>query len=211
MTFSRSSHHHLIGAGRTDAGVHAYQQVARFESNNEINYYEFMRSMRGLLPTDIVVKDLVLVDKDFHPIKSCQSKTYRYQIWTNRYYIDPFLKDFVWHLPQGTDVEKVKALIEPLLGHHNFKSFCATDSTAKTFERTVSQFEVQAEDDLMTFIVSGSGFLKQMVRTMVGTLIKGVQYKYSPQNIVDIINAQDRTKAGPTAPASGLCLYKTNY
>lgn len=200
----------VLGSSRTDTGVHAEQQVATFLSGEAIVPARFLRSLNALLPDDIGAFSVQQVPTDFHPILSTYNKIYRYRVWAHPI-MHPVLKDQVWHLAQPIDFTRVEHEARELLGRHDWTSFCASDSCAKTRIRTVTRVYTQQKGPLWEFYIEGDGFLKQMVRTIVGTLIGFGLGRADASSINAIIQAQDRTQAGKTAPASGLTLVAINY
>lgn len=199
----------IQGCSRTDSGVHAEQLFATFGCESEVaEPLRFLRGMRGLLPPDIAVKRIGLCKEEFHPVRSPHGKVYRYQVWNSKTYINPFLRDFVWHVPVPLDLAACRQGLDQVIGTHDFTSFAASDGAAKTGQRTIHSATIEQEDEIVTFKFQGSGFLKQMVRNIVGTIVEVGQGKRTAESIAGILVAKDRTKAGRTAPASGLFLEK---
>ncbi|MBP6217183.1 MAG: tRNA pseudouridine(38-40) synthase TruA [Oligoflexales bacterium] len=199
----------IRGASRTDTGVHAEHQVFTFRSPVKFRQIPWLRSLEALLPKDIGVWGVEAVDDRFNPIVDSKAKAYRYQLWLG-YCFSPFLKDFVWSLPDDLDVEWIRDQARSLIGTHDFTSFCNRDSDALSKIRTVIDIHVDVERfPLISIWFLGTGFLKQMVRIMVGTLVNGAQRK--PLVIDEILKKQDRCAAGQTAPAQGLSLMKIFY
>lgn len=199
----------VLGASRTDTGVHAEHQVAVFKTAAQVDPGRLLKSLNAILPRDMGVHSVQEVDGNFHPIGSCKAKAYRYRLWTGRGK-HAFLDPYVWRLFQPLDLEKLTSRAQEFLGTHDFTSFCATDSNAKTRERTILDIGVDHHGELIDIWIIGDGFLKQMVRSMVGTLVE-LASSADSRTITQLLAAKDRTKAGVTAPAQGLCLVRLFY
>ncbi|MBI4125262.1 MAG: tRNA pseudouridine(38-40) synthase TruA [Deltaproteobacteria bacterium] len=198
----------LLGASRTDAGVHALGQVASFQTSREIPCGGFLKGLNSLLPEDIRVKSCEEVALDFHPIRDAKQKTYRYLFDTEN--IPSALeRNRAWWVGPGLDWQAMETASRCLAGEHDFKSFVAAGGEVKTTVRRLE--EVGFAKDQITF--TGNGFLKQMVRNIVGTLVAiGRDNKcQAPTVMQDILGAKDRTQAGPTAPPQGLYLVGVEY
>lgn len=205
----------ITGASRTDSGVHAEHQIASFRIDCELDISKIHRSINALISSDISILSLEKSSNEFHPIRSAKAKAYRYRLWLHSV-SHPFLSDFVWQLPKGAkqtvNVDAMREAANYCLGYQDFKSFAASDRSAKTTKRRI--FEIFIDDSslpLVDLYFIGEGFLKQMVRTMVGTLVDVGLGKVSADQMIDIISSQDRKNAGKTAPAKGLCLVKIMY
>lgn len=195
----------VVGASRTDSGVHAEHQVAVFRSQVPFAPERWLRSLNGLLPEDVGVLSVAPTTEDFHPITSATGKAYRYRLWQggSRH---PQLHPYCWTLLRGLDISAMRAAALHLVGMHDFSSFCASDSSAKTRHRLLWEVEIFEDGPMIEVWIIGKGFLKQMVRIMVGTLVDIGLGKYHPDDLMDIIKQRDRTAAGGTAPANGLTL-----
>ncbi len=201
----------IIGASRTDSGVHAKHQVATFELESALDCNKMIGSMNALLPDSVGISSLVEVPKDFHPIGSSSAKVYRYQIWNARHR-DPFLVPYVWHVMAELNLAEMVSASKYFIGLHDFSSFCASDSSAKTRKRRLLDLRIASSPDgLIECWFLGEGFLKQMVRSIVGTLVSVGLEKRRSDSIPDLILAKDRSKSGKTAPAHGLCLIQVVY
>ncbi len=200
----------ILGASRTDTGVHAEHQVATFRSRNELDCFQSLKSIQALVPSTIGVMDLRPWDYDFHPVFHAKSKVYRYRIWTGTPQ-NPFFRPYVWPLHQKLDVSAMQEAAKDLLGYHDFQSFCASDSSVMTYDRTIFDIRWVQRGPLLEFYILGDGFLKQMVRSVVGTLVEIGLGKRSPTEIKEILLAKDRKAAGQTAPAQGLSLLRIFY
>ena len=201
----------LMGSGRTDAGVHAMGQVAHFKTQSVMDVTTIQRALNSLLPSDIVIQRVEEVDQDFHARRNCRSKVYEYRI-LNRSLRSVFHREHAWHIPQKLDFEEMKKATQTLIGEHDFSSFRSVGSPTRTAVRKVIRAEWErTQQGLLTFEIEASGFLKQMVRAIVGTLVEVGRSKMSPEDFEKILESKDRTKAGPTAPAHGLFLKEVKY
>lgn len=200
----------ILGASRTDTGVHAEQQVATFRSAEAINCELVLRSLQALVPPTIGVLNLRPWAHDFHPILSAKSKVYRYRIWLGTPQ-NPFTRPFVWSMHHDLDLAALEMATQHLLGTHDFRSFCASDASVATYDRTIFEARWVQRGPLLEFYILGDGFLKQMVRSLVGTLVKVGLGKLKPDDIKRILSAHDRRAAGQTAPAHGLSLLRIFY
>lgn len=202
----------LTGASRTDTGVHAEHQVASFQSPYELDCHRIQRSLEALLPPSIGIYRLAPADPGFHPIYHACAKVYRYRFWQGSN-PSPFAKPFLWSIPgrASLDINAMERASAYLKGRHNFRSFCASDSSVTSFERTIFDVKWLNHGNLLEFFILGDGFLKQMVRTLAGTLVEIGQGKRSSESLQEILESQDRTKAGATAPAEGLSLLRIFY
>lgn len=202
----------VTGASRTDTGVHAEHQVATFRSAANIDCGKVLRSLSGILPRDVGVLALqpVAAGSSFHPIVDCEGKAYRYRIWrgSQRH---PFWQDFSWHIHQPLDVDRMREEAKALVGTHDFTSFCAADSSAKTKVRTLFECVVEERGAFLNIWFIGDGFLKQMVRALVGTLVEYGTGKRTQPGMEVLLTAGDRTITGQTAPALGLSLVRLFY
>jgi tRNA pseudouridine38-40 synthase len=201
----------LIGAGRTDAGVHAQGQVANFQTESTIDLSALQRGLNSLLAPDIVIKGIEEVAEDFHARFSARSKTYEYHI-LNRSYPSAFLKAYVWFIPHQLDVAAMKRCGRLLIGSHDFSSFRASGDESRHSIREVIHFEIERrEGDLIVIVIEANAFLREMVRSIVGTLVDVGRGKTSLEEFQEIFQARDRRKAGMTAPAQGLFLVEVKY
>ncbi len=195
----------LTGASRTDSGVHAEHQVATFRSSSQFDSYKLLRSVNALVGLDVAIHSIEHVSDDFHPIACSIGKVYRYQIW-NMPYLNPFYQDRCWFYPGPLDVNSLKEVFSGFIGTHDFTSFAASDGSSKTFERTIRWVEVVSSGGLVTLRLEGDGFLKQMVRNLVGTTVDLSLKRLELQSISEILAGKSRQLAGLTAPAEGLYL-----
>lgn len=201
----------VIGAGRTDSGVHARGQVVNFDATGwPIPVERIPLAINGLLPRDIVVTDAREVEEDFHARKSARSKTYCYSIWNNRL-PSPFERLYSSFLPVPLDDAAMSTACAYLTGTHDFKCFQAAGATVKTTVRTLYRAEVIRKGYLVQFIFNGDGFLYNMVRIMAGTLLQVGMGKTDPETIKIILSSKKRELAGPTMPPNGLSLEYVEY
>lgn len=194
-----------IGASRTDAGVHALGNVAVFDTEMRMPGDKFSFALNQRLPEDIRIQKSEEVDADFHPRYVKSQKTYEYRILNCRFPIptERFYSHFTY-IP--LDVDKMKEAASYLIGEHDFKSFCGTGAQVKTTVRTVKEIQIEKSGDRITIRITGEGFLYNMVRIIAGTLMDIGGGLYPPEKMKEILEAKDRKKAGPTAPAMGLTL-----
>jgi tRNA pseudouridine38-40 synthase len=200
----------LISSGRTDAGVHAIGQVANFVTHSNLPFHNLLRGMNSLLPDDIKIKDISEAPPDFHARFSAKSKSYIYKI-NNGPVPSVFHRNFSWHVHEKLNLDKMIEAADSLTGEQNFMSFCAAGHETKTYVRRVVAAEFSRKGDLIIFRIEASGFLKYMVRNLIGTLVHVGKGKITPACFRDILEAKDRTVAGPTAPPQGLFLESVRY
>ncbi len=195
----------------TDTGVHAREFCVSLKTESPIAPERLLAALNHYLPEDVAVRSVEPVPLDFHARYSCKGKEYVYQIW-NHPVRDPFLKGRALHYWYPIDEELLNRAAVHYLGAHDFSSFCTLDRREKgDLTRTVFTSKVERAGDLVTFTVAADGFLYNMVRIMVGTLLRVQQGKFSPEDIPSILAAKDRKAAGPTAPACGLYLNRVFY
>ena len=200
----------VIGASRTDAGVHALENVAVFDTENRMAADKICLALNQWLPEDIRALRSEEVARDWHPRKQNCTKTYEYRI-LNRKINMPTERLYSYFCYFPLDVEKMKKGAAYLIGEHDFKSFCAPRGQAEETVRTIYSLSIEKNNDMITLRVSGSGFLYNMVRIIAGTLIKVGIGVYPPEHVEEILDARDRRAAGPTAPAKGLTLVSMEY
>jgi tRNA pseudouridine38-40 synthase len=198
----------VIGAGRTDAGVHALEQVASFKAILKMEEEELFAALNSILPDDARVTSLKKVDVNFHARKMAASKVYQYRIF-NSPYISPFISRYVLHRPSPLDVDLMKRAALLFVREADFRAF----SSDRLLEpvRKVMRSEIEKKGEEIIYTVEANGFLRYMVRTMVGTLLEVGRGKMRPEKIEEIFREKKRTLFSPTAPAKGLCLIKVNY
>lgn len=200
----------IIGAGRTDAGVHARGMVANAKFQTEKSVEEIRDYMNQYLPDDICVQEVRIASDAFHSRYKAQGKTYRYTCYAGK--TKPvFDRKYVCVLEEMPDVEAMKKAAAHLLGTHDFASFCGNPKMKKSTVRMVDRIDVEVKGDYLHLTYHGSGFLQYMVRILTGTLLEVGFGKRDPDSIPELIEAKNRSLAGPTAPAKGLCLLKVDY
>jgi len=202
----------LLGASRTDAGVHALGQRAHIISHVPVKVpVERMPLVLNThLPMDIRVTAAAAVADNFHPINETKSKIYRYSICNSRY-SNPLLRNFSAFIPIELNVSNMIAASKHFIGEHDFATFCATGSIVKSTVRTVYTLDISKKDELIDITISGNGFLYNMVRIIAGTLTNVGLGRIAPDNIPDIIASRDRIRAGKTMPPQGLTLLEVIY
>ena len=202
---------HLVGSGRTDAGVHAIAQVAHFKTRSQMGVHTVLRALNGLLPPDIVIRKVEEVEEGFHARKQSVSKIYEYWI-LNRNIRSPFHRGYAWFIAQTLNLEEMKKATQSLIGEHDFSSFRSVGSPTRTAVRKVIRAEwKKGREDLIRFEIEANGFLKQMVRAIVGTLVEVGKGKIDSEKFQNILDSKERKNAGPTAPAHGLFLKEVKY
>ena len=201
----------LKGCSRTDSGVHASMYCISVRIAHPIEPVRLKAALNRWLPNTVACLDCVQVSDDFHARYDCKSKQYKYKIW-NSDTRNPFLNGYALFYPYKLNVDLLNKSAQDYVGKHNFTSFCTLDKREiGDMCRDVKHFEVERDGDLVVMTVEADGFLYNMVRIMVGTMLEIAQGKISPDAIPGIINKQDRSFAGATAQACGLYLDKVNY
>jgi tRNA pseudouridine38-40 synthase len=208
MTRERVS---LIASGRTDAGVHALNQVCNFITKTRIDPNALQRGLNALLPDDILIKKAEHVPLDFHAMYSAKGKTYEYRI-LNRKEPDVFLRSYAWHLAKDLDIEAMHKCISTLCGKHDFSSFRSSGSGNRNSVREMTRAELHGPDQgLLRLVFEADGFLRHMVRNIVGTLVQVGHGKMGFDEFSAIFQSKDRRKAGVKAPPQGLFLMEVQY
>lgn len=200
----------VTGCSRTDSGVHAKDFCCNIRTQSDIDCFRFTGALNAVLPDDICVKSCVEVAPEFHARYDCLGKRYVYRIW-NEKYKNPFLKNYAWHYKNRLDAEFLNALAQSYVGTHDFKGFCSAGSSVEDTVRTVKSFTVERQGEEVIFTVEADGFLYNMVRIMVGTLIEISENRIKKDTISSIIESGDRMLSGRTAPPQGLYLDKVFY
>jgi tRNA pseudouridine38-40 synthase len=200
----------IYAAGRTDAGVHAFGQVINFFTTKAIKVTDLSRGLNSLLPADIRVKDARDVDESFHARYSAKSKSYIYCILNTRYH-SPFHVRYSWHIPYAIDTRFMNECIKEIIGVHDFSSFKKKNEMYKKHEREVLRAGVRRRGDFIYILIEATGFLRYMVRNIVGTLVLAGEGKISKEDFIAIFQSRDRASAGPTAPPQGLFLRRIRY
>ena len=200
----------LFASGRTDAGVHSLGQTANFKTDSNIPIEKFPVAINSKLKKSIVIKSAEEVDEKFHSRYSVKSKKYRYTI-NNSEYGSAIYRDLEYHFPYKLNINKMIEACKFFEGEHDFKAFKASGTSSKSSIRTIYKAEVKKDGDRIYIELTGNGFLYNMVRIISGTLLDVGLEKIAPEEIEDIINCKDRSRAGKTLPARGLCLMEVNY
>jgi len=199
----------IKGASRTDSGVHAIGQRVFFITSHDLPDKAYLMGCNALLPPDVAVLDVKHVPEDFNP-RFTAGKIYRYTIRNSRVR-DPLQVRSQWTVYRPLDVEAMRKAASHLVGTHDFSAFQAADCERENAVRTVLRLEIQQHGARIDFLVAGTAFLKNMVRIMVGTLVDAGSGRFSPDDVSGILEKRDRTVAGVTAPAAGLCLMNVFY
>ena len=200
----------VTGAGRTDAGVHALGQVASCSIERSIASGQLVGALNARLPVDVRVLSAAEVPPTFHARFDARAKTYRYRIW-NADVVSPFERRYAWHVDAALDVGAMNAAARLLEGRHDFAAFRAAGSAARTTDRMVIASRVDRRDRLVVYEITGDGFLRYMVRAIVGTLVEIGRGRQPPEWMGDVLGVRDRARAGPTAPPEGLFLVRVDY
>ncbi|MGN0430035.1 MAG: tRNA pseudouridine(38-40) synthase TruA [Acetatifactor sp.] len=200
----------VIGAGRTDAGVHAEAMVANVHMETDMTPEEIKKYMNRYLPDDICITDFRTAADGFHSRYKAVGKTYRYTCYIGSEK-PVFNRKYVYVLESIPNIEKMRQAAEYLVGEHDFASFCGNPRMKKSTVRLVNSIDIRQKGDLLILTFHGTGFLQYMVRILTGTLLEVGFGKRTPESMEALILAKDRKLAGATAPAKGLCLMKVDY
>jgi tRNA pseudouridine38-40 synthase len=201
---------HVIGSGRTDAGVHALGQVANFLSDTELEPHRVQRALNALTPDDVTIKTVEIVPDSFHARRDGRSRIYEYRI-LNRPSPSPFLLKFAWHVHDPLNIALMREAITCLEGEHDLSSFRAAGCDAAHPVRTIYRASLSPRDELIVFTVEATAFLRHMMRNLIGTLVEVGRQQRTPQSFAEVLQSRDRTKAGIKAPARGLFLMEVKY
>ena len=202
----------VIGSGRTDAGVHALNQVAHFDIPYHLSNESMRKALNSILPLDILVKRAELVDPSFHARFSAHRKTYRYRVDQGEF-VDPFKRNYTAHFKYPVDIAKMREAAQDFIGEHDFTSFVASGSQAKSNVRTVEKITIHRDpaQNEVVFEFTGNGFLYNQIRIMVAFLLEVGSGQRPVSDVKRVLAAKDRTQARMTAPASGLYLVNVDY
>ena len=200
----------LVGVSRTDAGVHAKKFVCNFKTESKIPCERIPTALNTYLPKDIVCLAAEDAAEDFNSRFSVKKKCYTYYIF-NSELPDAFLCDYSWHFPYELDIDRMKRAAAAFLGKHDFIGFAASGFTVKTTVREIYSIDIEKNGDMIGIVVTGDGFLYNMVRIMAGTIAFAGCGKIDPDDMAEIIESKDRTRAGITAPPQGLFLTEVYY
>lgn len=200
----------ITGSGRTDAGVHALGQVANFHADMQFDRHRLLRALNALTPSDITIKDAEAVADSFDARRAGRARVYEYRLLV-RPTPSPFYLNRAWHLYEPMEIAAMRAAIPCLLGEHDFSSFRAAGCDAAQPVRRVYHVALEECDEILVFAIEATAFLRHMVRNLVGTLVEVGRGDLSPIQFAKLLEARDRTRAGPTAPAHGLYLVEVKY
>lgn len=200
----------LIGSGRTDAGVHAFGQVANFKINSEFSIEKMAVAINSQLKQSIRIKKAEEVSEDFHSRYHCHQKTYSYII-DNSEQGSAIYRGLTYHIAQPLDMDAMQKAANYLVGEHDFSSFKSSGTSSKSSVRTIYKAQILKEQDRVVIMLTGSGFLYNMVRIISGTLVEIGLGNMKPEEMLTILEAKDRQKAGKTLPAHGLFLMSVDY
>ncbi len=204
-------HVSLIASGRTDAGVHALHQVANFRVSSAITPDVFSKALNSLLPDSIIIKEAEYVPLDFHARYNAKSKVYEYRIY-NKKLQSPFLRNYAWHISRLLDLKAMEECLEIIKGAHDFSSFFSTGDAKIDPVRTIIQAKLRIQkDNLLRFNFEANGFLRHMVRNIMGTIVKAGLGEISVDSFCEILESSDRQKVGAKAPPGGLYLKDVRY
>lgn len=200
----------IIGCGRTDSGVHAYEYVVNFKTNSKISLEKFPLAINGNINKAISVSCAFEENDDFHARFSTKKKTYVYRILNSKI-ANPFENRYSYRYGGELDTQKMKQACEKFVGTHDFSSHKSLGTETKTSVRTLFECFIEIKGEIIEITMTADGFLYNMARTIAGTIIKCGSCEIDPQSIDDILSSKDRTKAGPTLPSNGLFMKKTIY
>ncbi len=200
----------ISGSGRTDAGAHAKMQVASFKADTALTAGEILAGLRALLPEDIAAHSLTDAPPRFHARLSCTGKTYVYRV-QNSPVANVFERKFMYRIDEELDLEKMRSAAKLLLGEHDFSAFCSNKRMKRSAVRRVDEIRIDSLGSELRFTVSGNGFLYNMVRIIVGSLLEVGARRMTQEALAAALKSKKRENAGPTAPACGLCLYEVRY
>jgi tRNA pseudouridine38-40 synthase len=201
----------VVGAGRTDAGVHARAQVAHFRTGRPVAARRLLTSLNSLLPKEIRIERLARAARSFHARHDAVGKHYRYRLHVGRK-PSPFEAEMVGRLTgKVPELEPMHRAARRLVGENDYSAFCGAGTAVRTRRREVFRLDLWRRGATLGFDVEGNGFLRHQVRNMVGTLVEVGQGKRSPESMRALLRSRDRRQAGPTAPAAGLCLMSVRY
>jgi tRNA pseudouridine38-40 synthase len=200
----------VTGSGRTDAGVHALGQVATFFCPEQPDLARVRRALNALTPDDIAIRDVEVVADCFDARRNARSRVYEYRIF-NRPTASPFYLRSAWHLHDPLELASMREAAHCLDGEHDFSSFRAAGCDAAHPVRKIYRTSLEQDGDLLRYTIEATAFLRHMVRNIIGTLVEVGRRQRTPQSFAELLEARDRTKAGPTAPAHGLFLVEVKY
>lgn len=200
----------IHSSGRTDAGVHARGMMAHFQTDANFPLKAFREGVNTFLPQDVVIRSAEEKENDFHARYAAKGKWYRYTVYQNAIR-SPLFARTAWHLRNALDIEKMQSAARDLVGEHDFHAFRSSSCVARTTTREIYQVEIVSEGDFVYLDFRGSGFLKNMVRMLVGTLVEVGQGRRPVDDVKKLLEADNELSCGATAPAHGLCLQEVWY
>ncbi len=200
----------VTAAGRTDAGVHASGQVVAVTLRRDWPLDTLQRALNALTPRDVSITAVETVSDDFDPRRAARSRVYEYRIWNGRW-PSPFWRRYAWHVARALDLDAMRAGAQCLVGEHDFSAFRAAGCDAEHPVRRVLRSDWRRDGGLLVYTIEATAFLRHMVRNIVGTLVEVGTSARDAAGCVELLAARDRTQAGPTAPACGLCLTQVTY
>lgn len=202
----------VVGSGRTDSGVHALGQVIHFDYPGNLPADNMMKAINSLMPLDVIVKDTTVVDENFHARFGVKKKTYSYRVDCG-HYTDPFKRFYTGHYPYPFDVQRIQTALNDLKGEHDFSSFAASGGVIENKVRTIYDAKVEylESSNELVFEFTGNGFLYNMVRILVATLLEIGNGRRPEHDFIRLFEVKDRQQARGTAPASGLYLKEVFY
>ena len=203
------AHARVTAAGRTDAGVHAAGQVVCFRSEREVEPFVVRRALNALTGGDLAIRAVDMVGDEFDPRRHAASRRYVYRIW-NRREASPFWRRYAWLVPRDLDVAAMRRAAAQLVGEHDFTSFQGAGCDAVHARRKVLRSELTTEGPMLAYEIEATAFLRHMVRNIIGTLVE-IGLGQRDADLTPLLAARDRTRAGATAPAAGLCLVEVRY
>ena len=206
----KGSEVNITASGRTDAGVHAKGQVIHFDSPLSIPLPKWDVALNSLLPDDIVIKSVMETDATFHARFDAKGKEYRYFVQRSEKR-DPFTRNYAYHYPYPLNILEMEKATRYLIGTHDFTSFCSAKTEVVDKVRNISEIEIIEDDEQLVFRFVGNGFLYNMVRILVGTLLEVGSGARTAESIPKILAQKDRSSAGKTAPSHGLYLWEVFY
>ncbi len=198
----------IVGAGRTDTGVHALQMIAHFNYDENIDAEQLVYKLNAFLPPDISIRSVKQVNVEAHARFDALSRAYKYYVHQKK---DPFKIDSSYYFKSDLDIDKMNHASNLLLGHKNFKCFSRTHTDVKTYNCDVKTAIWERNGDHLVFTIEADRFLRNMVRAIVGTMLEIGQGKMTEKEFRSVLDSQDRSKAGPSAPAHGLFLTRIDY
>jgi tRNA pseudouridine38-40 synthase len=200
----------IIGCSRTDAGVHAFAQIANFKIGENLTEAEIMNYLNRYLPRDISIVEVRLVPERFHARYNAKDKTYLYKIW-NEQYTNPFMRKYSMHVEKKLDITRMKKACQHFIGEHDFTAFSNAKSKKKSMVREIYSIDIEKNAGFIQITVRGDGFLYNMVRKIVGTLIEVGLGEIDAENIPSILGSKERIQTGRMAESAGLYLVKVDF